>query len=318
MASTLSNATLTVKISESIKLNGIEQGGINTVTMTGINDIFKRIITCPVTETVLYTCHASNVAGSTFDVDNIKYARITNKDDSNSVDLIIEATDEIGFKLGAGRSLILFGHTSLLEGIAGNVTVTNEVAATSTITITDGDAANGMSENESLTLISTDGTTKKYVIVDDVTTTVATGDILTATSDVGGTTAGTANAGGIAVAINTTGGSQTTQNGFLLQLKAAIEHANGHNGKITISTSETDSNGDGVPDEANGNQTITLTQATSGEGGNTSITENIANFAATNFASGAYAFVAGKTNIVSINAIANTAAVDLEVFIASV
>ncbi|MGI9571986.1 MAG: hypothetical protein ACR2L5_01545, partial [Candidatus Actinomarinaceae bacterium] len=252
MASTLSNATLTVKVSESIKLNGIEQGGINTITMTGINDIFKRIITCPVTETVLYTCHASNVAGSTFDVDNIRYARITNKDDSNSVDLIIEATDEIGFKLGAGRSLILFGHTSLLEGSAGDVTVTDEVAATATMTVADGDAASGMVENESLTLISTDGTTKKYVIVDDVTTTVATGDILTATSDVGGTTAGTDNAGGIAVAINTTGGSLSTQNTYLVQLKAAIEHANGHNGKIT---------GSSVPGEANGNQLITVTQA---------------------------------------------------------
>ena len=146
-------------------------------------------------------------------------------------------------------------------------------AATATLTVTDGDAASGMTEKQTIVLTSTDGTSRTYVLVDDNATTVATGDVLTASSDTGASTAGSALAGGIAVAINLTG-SASTQNAFLVQLKAAIEHANGHNGKITVSA---------VPTEANGNQAITLTQAKTGLAGNTTITEDLANLTESDF-----------------------------------
>jgi len=149
---------------------------------------------------------------------------------------------------------------------------TNTVA-TATITVTDGDAASGMTEKQTINLISTDGTSRTYVLVDDNATTVATGDVLTSTSDTGASTAGSALAGGIAVAINLTG-SASTQNAYLVQLKAAIEHANGHNGKITVSA---------VPGEANGNQAITVTQVKTGLAGNTPITENLDNVTVTAF-----------------------------------
>ncbi len=150
------------------------------------------------------------------------------------------------------------------------------VAATATVTVADGDAASGMSEKESMTILSTDGTSKVYVLVDDNATTVATGDILTASSDTGASTAGSALAGGIAVAINLTG-SASTQNAFLVQLKAAIEHANGHNGKITVSS---------VPTEANGAQAITLTQATAGYLGNRTISDDISQTTLAGFTGG--------------------------------
>ena len=76
-------------------------------------------------------------------------------------------------------------------------------------------------EKEKITIISTDGTTRVYVVVDDNATTVATGAVLAADSDTGASTAGSALVGGIAVAINLTG-SAATQNAFLVQLKAAI------------------------------------------------------------------------------------------------
>ena len=136
-------------------------------------------------------------------------------------------------------------------------------AATRVLTIADGDAANGMSENEKITITSTDGTVVNYIIVDDTLSTVATGDVVTAgATDVGSTTATST---GVAVTIATTG-SPVSQRTFLVQLKAAIEHANGHNGKITVSD---------VPSEDNGNQSITLTQATKGLGGNTTVTTDI-------------------------------------------
>ena len=64
----------------------------------------------------------------------------------------------------------------------------------------------------------------------------------------------------VAVAINLTGGSLATQNDFLVQLKAAIESENGHNGNFIVSA---------VPAESGGTDTITLTQSQRGFGGNT-------------------------------------------------
>ena len=140
----------------------------------------------------------------------------------------------------------------------------------------DGDAANGMTEKEKIVITSTDGEEVTYVIVDDNATTVATGAVLVASSDTGASTAGSL-ATGVAVAINTTG-TKTTQNGFLVQLKAAIEHINGHNGKITVSA---------VPGEANGAQLITLTQASKGGAGNVAITDNISQTTLAGFSGGA-------------------------------
>jgi len=154
-----------------------------------------------------------------------------------------------------------------------------KTAATATISVADGDAlvtaGTTMAEKQAITLVSTDNTTKTYVVVDDNATTVTTGTVLTASSDTGASTAG-ALAGGIAVAVNTTG-SVSTQNAFLVQLKAAIEHANGHNGKITVSS---------VPSVADGSQSITLTQATVGAAGNNPITEDLGPVTVVNFAGG--------------------------------
>ena len=80
MATTLSASVLTVTVSEQIILAGKEQGATLTKKIAGITNIFKRIISVPNSETTLYNTHASVVAGSQFDYDNIKYARITNKE----------------------------------------------------------------------------------------------------------------------------------------------------------------------------------------------------------------------------------------------
>ncbi len=171
------------------------------------------------------------------------------------------------------------GYTVYVSNRSASDAITFDIintAATATVTVADGDAASGISEKQTIVLESTDGTSKTYVVVDDNATTVATGDILSSGSDTGASTAGAGLAGGIAVAINLTG-SASTQNTFLVQLKAAIEHANGHNGKITVSS---------VPGSADGAQSITLTQATQGAAGNTTVTEGLTNVTATSFSGG--------------------------------
>jgi hypothetical protein len=163
-------------------------------------------------------------------------------------------------------------------------------AATATITVADGDAASGMAEKEHITIVSTDDTSKRYVITNAASDgSTATGTVLSDddNTDTGSGTAGADEDGGIAVSINL---SSATQNDYLVQLKAAIEHANGHNGKIIVSS---------VPTEANGNQSITLTQAATtvnpglginitnyGRKGNTTITTDISQLTISSFTGG--------------------------------
>jgi hypothetical protein len=135
-------------------------------------------------------------------------------------------------------------------------------AATSGVSVIDGDAEVTVAEKEYITLISTDATSKTYVMVDDNETSVATGDILISSSDTGLSTAGAELAGGIAVAINLTG-AVASQWDLLDQLEDAIESSNGHNGKIVCS--------DLAGAEADGEQSMIMTQNVNGTAGNTAI-----------------------------------------------
>jgi hypothetical protein len=121
----IGTATMTITITESVDMN--DAAGGNTVGDTStsiaetitVNDIFKRIITCPTSEIVLYDTHDSNVAGSTFDDDLIKYVRITNHDGSNYIILRIKNADndEFAYKLAAGQSFVLWGHESTMNAV---------------------------------------------------------------------------------------------------------------------------------------------------------------------------------------------------------
>jgi len=113
MASTLSSATMTVRIVESIKLNGTEQGAVNTRTISSINEISKRILTVPTSEIVV-TSFSTAVATGTFVEGDVRYIRITNKDDTNFVYLVFknEYSNEFCIKLDSGQSYIYNGDNS--------------------------------------------------------------------------------------------------------------------------------------------------------------------------------------------------------------
>ena len=85
-------ANLTVTHTESITLNGQDFGNTNVFSISGINNIYKRIVTCPanVDTTILRTGVTVDVTDSSMDVQNIKYIRVTNLDSSNSVNLNLQ------------------------------------------------------------------------------------------------------------------------------------------------------------------------------------------------------------------------------------
>ena len=87
-------ATLSVTHIEDITLNGQQFGGTNVFSITGINDIYKRIVTCPANnETTLVNFHSS-VADETLspmDMQSVRYIRLTNLDASNDLKMSLQS-----------------------------------------------------------------------------------------------------------------------------------------------------------------------------------------------------------------------------------
>ena len=118
MASTLTASTMTVSISESITLNGKNQGGSTTLSIASIKDIYKRIVTIAADDDATVAVFKSTTASSdsAFDKENVKYIRITNLDDSNSLNISLQldsgednsAADlSVTHLVQAGRSFIM-------------------------------------------------------------------------------------------------------------------------------------------------------------------------------------------------------------------
>ena len=111
MATTLSSATMTVRVVESIKLNGTEQGAVNTKLVSGINEISKRILTITTTECVINTFSSAVASAGHYTAADVRYIRFTNLDGTNFITLTFrnQDNDEVAIKLDAGQSFVLNG-----------------------------------------------------------------------------------------------------------------------------------------------------------------------------------------------------------------
>ena len=102
-------ASLQVTISESVTLNNQPIEATHTDTISGVNDVFRRIITCTASQTTPLVVFNDTVHGATgaIDIQDTKYIRITNIDSSNSIRVTVIGTDHATFVLSAGKSFIL-------------------------------------------------------------------------------------------------------------------------------------------------------------------------------------------------------------------
>ena len=114
MTSTISAATLTVTLTESISLNGSQQGATNTKTFASINEISKRILTITTAECVVGTFSSAVASAGHYTAADVRYIRFTNKDDTYFVTLTFQNddNDEFAVKVDAGQSFILCGDNS--------------------------------------------------------------------------------------------------------------------------------------------------------------------------------------------------------------
>ena len=140
-------ATLTVTHRESLTLNGQEQGSSNTLTIAGINNVDKRIVTVPTSEVVLVS-FGTAIAAGTFNEANVRYIRITNKDTTNHLYLVLknEYDNECCLKLDKGQTFVY--NTDLASGVIDTM-LANQVALG--FTENTGDTADGSDDITNIT-----------------------------------------------------------------------------------------------------------------------------------------------------------------------
>jgi hypothetical protein len=122
-------ADLTVTITESVVLNNADQGGTHTLTITGVDDVYKRIVTCTNAQetTLAHFATEDHTSDAAIDLENVKYIRVTNLHSSDTVDLSLQiSTDEDGASddsttilLDAGKSFMM---GTIHDGIATDST----------------------------------------------------------------------------------------------------------------------------------------------------------------------------------------------------
>jgi hypothetical protein len=125
MASTITATNLVITVKEEITINGKDLGNENRLTISSITEVTRRIVNCPTSEVVLIAFGTAVAAGQYVESE-VRYIRITNKDDTNHAGLIFrnEDSDEFSVKLDAGQSFIYNADLS------GGVVDTMDAAAT--------------------------------------------------------------------------------------------------------------------------------------------------------------------------------------------
>ena len=129
MTTTLTAGVLSVKITESIKLNGKQQGATNILNISSIKAISKRIVTVTTTEATVLT-FGGVMAGGTYVVGDVMYLRFTNLDDTNHIVLTFANgnDEEVALMLDYGQSFIFNA-----DNVAGMVGVLDAAGAALTL-----------------------------------------------------------------------------------------------------------------------------------------------------------------------------------------
>ena len=83
MSSIVQPSTLAVEIKEQITINGTAYDQTISKSITGIGNVSKRIFTIPASTTVTLATFISTVTDNQYDVEDVKYIRVTNLDDTD-------------------------------------------------------------------------------------------------------------------------------------------------------------------------------------------------------------------------------------------
>ena len=123
--------SLKVTLTESISLNGSQQGATNTITFPSIAEISKRILTITTNESTIATFSGAVASAGHYNDGNVRYMRFTNLDDTYFVTLTFrnQDNDEAAIKLDAGQSFIWNGDNA--NGMTAVLNATQDADAAS-------------------------------------------------------------------------------------------------------------------------------------------------------------------------------------------
>ena len=110
MATTVTDANLTVTITDSVTLNGQAYGNTNTLTVGSIDEVYSRIVEVP-TSAFTPVLQLGTTGQGQLTAANVKYIRVTNLDDTNYVNLKMVSNDgdAMVVRVNAGNSFIMGG-----------------------------------------------------------------------------------------------------------------------------------------------------------------------------------------------------------------
>ena len=103
-------ADLVTTISESVVLNSSLRGSTNSVTTSGIGDVFERIVTCDHSQTTTIATFAAApyTSAGAIDVDDVRYIRVTNLDTQGTIELgVVTTASNYQVRMTPGTSHIL-------------------------------------------------------------------------------------------------------------------------------------------------------------------------------------------------------------------
>ena len=120
-------STLKIELRENIEINANNYGSYNEISIPGINEVSKRIVTVPTTEQEIISM-STTIGSGTYLESDVRYIRITNLSTSQPVVLTFknENNDEFAVKLDKGLSYIYSGISG--SGVIDSMTATGSSA----------------------------------------------------------------------------------------------------------------------------------------------------------------------------------------------
>tara|TARA_R100000700_G_C3136075_1_gene119515 strand:- start:435 stop:920 length:486 start_codon:yes stop_codon:yes gene_type:complete len=136
-------ADLTVTVKEDVKLNGQQYGSSKSYTLTGVTNVFKRVVTCTrnVDTTIVKFGPDDNTSDGGLKISTTKYMRITNLSLTEDVNLSfqIDTTEHASDASTAEESatFLLKAKQSFVMGTAHDSLCVQDTNATIELTLHD-------------------------------------------------------------------------------------------------------------------------------------------------------------------------------------
>jgi hypothetical protein len=109
MATTVDPATFTATILEHLILDEVEYNYKNVLTIQDVTEKDQRTVNIPMSEITILSFQVDVPGAGTFNETDVRYIRLTNKDDTNFIQITIasETGNESAYKLEKGHSMYI-------------------------------------------------------------------------------------------------------------------------------------------------------------------------------------------------------------------